>query len=131
MNYRWDNLYWHGSIFCLYKNFKSAQNLRNERNHLPFIRRRKLPIAWHFSYLGGKEQIKKKIASIIEGDKAGGQGNIDDFIDDCIKKGKSLYEWQNQDKRKKLELIPSKEIGLENVEQVIDKYPEWFYLHKE
>jgi len=90
----------------------------------------KLPIAWHFSYLGGKEQIKKKINSIIEGDKAGGQGNIDDFIDDCIKKGKSLYEWQNKDKRKKLELISPQEIGLKKCETLIDKYPEWFYTEK-
>lgn len=131
MNYRWNNLYWHGSIFCLYKNFKSAQNLRNGRKYLPFIKRRKSPIAWHFSCLGGKEQIKKKLASIIEGDKASIVGDADDVIDDCIKNGKSLYEWQNQDKRKRLKLISPQEIGLENIGQVIDKYPEWFYLHKE
>lgn len=131
MNYRWNNLYWHGSVFCLYKNFKSAQNLRNERKYLPFVKRRKSPIAWHFSYLGGKEQIKKKLASIIEGDKTSIVGDADDVIDDCIKNGKSLYEWQNQDKRKRLELISPQEIGLENIGQVIDKYPEWFYLHNE
>ena len=130
MNYRWKNSYWHGSIFCLYKNFKSAQNLRNGRKYLPFIKRRKSPIAWHFSYLGGKEQIKKKLASIIEGDKASIVGDADDVIDDCIKNGKSLYAWQNHG-GKKLELISPQKIGLTNIEQIIDKYPEWFYLHNE
>ena len=85
----------------------------------------------HFSYLGGKEQIKKKIASIIEGDKAGtDDGNIDAFIDDCIKNRKSLYLWQNQDKHKKLQLISPQDIGLEAIEHIIDKYPEWFYTEK-
>lgn len=128
MNYRWTNDFWHGTIFYLYKNLKSTQELRNKRKHIPYIKRGKNPIGHHFSYLGGKEQIKKKIASIIEGDKAGtDDGNIDAFIDDCIKNKKSLYPWQNQDKRKKLQLIPLKDIGLKDIEHIIDKYPEWFY----
>ena len=128
MNYRWTNDFWHGTIFYLYKNLKSTQELRNKRKHIPYIKRGKNPIGHHFSYLGGKEQIKKKIASIIEGDKAGiNDGNIDAVIDVCIKNRKSLYSWQNQDKRKKLQLIPLKDIGLKDIEHIIDKYPEWFY----
>lgn len=69
----------------------------------------------------------KKLASIIGGDKTSIVGDADDVIDDCIKNGKSLYAWQNQDKRKRLELISPQEIGLENIGQVIDKYPELFY----
>lgn len=59
----------------------------------------------------------KKLASVIEGDKASTVGDADDFIDDCIKNGKSLYAWQNQDERNKLMLISPQDIGLENLEQ--------------
>ena len=59
--------YWHGSIILRFKAFRLPQVLRDKRRKLDFIpveSREGIITGWHFSYLGGKESIVKKLNSI-------------------------------------------------------------------
>jgi beta-1,4-mannosyl-glycoprotein beta-1,4-N-acetylglucosaminyltransferase len=53
--------WWNGSIIASGKQFRdlSPQLLRDNRNNYPIIKKG----GWHFSYLGGLEKIKYKLAS--------------------------------------------------------------------
>ena len=125
MNYRWSKEKWRGIVFFLYKNLDTMQDIRNYRKKFPYLKRINHPIGWHFSYLGGKEVIKRKLASIVEGGSTTKTDNIDNLIDDCIKNGKSLYSWKYI-QNNKLELIEPADIGFPNIEKLQKQYPDFF-----
>ncbi len=55
---------------------------------------------WHFSYLGGKEMIKYKIKNFSHQEYNVPEIVSDDYIDFCIKKGYSLFEYYKNSKAK-------------------------------
>lgn len=82
---------WQGSILSKLKNVTSPQNLRNLRTFYPRIPNG----GWHFSYMGGADQIIKKMTSIVEGneliEKSGGRLVDKKHIEEVMKTGKDLY----------------------------------------
>ncbi len=90
INYK-RNEKWHGTVVSKYKNIKTIQNLRDRRNYLPFVYSKKFVPGWHFSYLGGKEKIKQKLKSIVEG-KICSKENLDSWIDNCLKNRIDLFD---------------------------------------
>ena len=60
-----DGGYWQGTIVMTYEKMKahSPQYFRQRRNKLPRIENG----GWHFSSMGGKEKVRQKISSIVEG----------------------------------------------------------------
>jgi beta-1,4-mannosyl-glycoprotein beta-1,4-N-acetylglucosaminyltransferase len=123
MNYRWND-FWHGTVLVKYKNLTSPQDLRNKRNFIPYVTSSQRPAGWHFSYLGGKEQIKRKISSIIEGGQMkNGVINIDAYIEDCLQNRKDLFGREEN----KLELVVDTDIGLPDIEMIKKNYPQFLY----
>lgn len=116
---------WCGSVFCLKRNFKSAQDLRDLRRKLPIF----LPGGWHFAYMGGIDRILKKVNSTV--DENGGSENnrkyTKEHVIECIKNGTLIYDYQAKEKAM-FKLISSNEIGIN--QKIIDafslKYPQFF-----
>ncbi len=112
---------WHGSIISKYKNVQTPQILRNLRNRLPYIENG----GWHFSYLGGIERIKTKVTSIIDEniylDKYVSDEN---YIRDCLDKGKDLYG--RKGKEFEYQFISPESIGIENIDKIMIQYPFFF-----
>lgn len=92
------------------------------QNILPFTQ---MSNGWHFSYLGGGERIKKKLQSIIEGNKLQYDSNrfktIDDYIDFCLTHGIDL--WGNH----KFEIIDINRIGMKNIDKIKKDFPLFFH----
>lgn len=131
MNYRKDEK-WYGTIISKFKNIHSIQELRNHRQTMPYITpphhhsyeltKKNISAGWHFSYLGGRERIKIKLKSIIEGDKCKKE-NLDSWIDYCLKNKKDLFGRSEND----ISLIPITSIGIENIEEIKKYYSSFFY----
>lgn len=114
---------WYGTVLCKFKNLRVPQQLRNRRQIQPYVEN----AGWHFSYSGGKEQVKLKLNSIIEGDNfklPKEFSSEDEYIDHCLKNGKDIFG------RKELsfKFVDKSEIGLpaEFVEKLSRQYPQFF-----
>ncbi|WP_462256135.1 hypothetical protein [Megamonas funiformis] len=107
---------WYGTVICKYKNLKSPQEMRNNRNKMLTIKNG----GWHFSYLGGVDRIIRKMMSIVEGNDEKAK---EVHIKNCIEKGKDIYG----KKHVKINYINKEEIGIKNIDKYIKKYP---YLYK-
>lgn len=107
---------WYGTVICKYKNLKSPQEMRNNRNKMLTIKNG----GWHFSYLGGVDRIIRKMISIVEGNDEKAK---EVHIKNCIEKGKDIYG----KKHVKINYINKEEIGIKNIDKYIKKYP---YLYK-
>lgn len=122
MNCRAQKYIWYGTILTKFKNMPLPQSLRDMRNALPFT---KTSSGWHFSYLGGGERIKKKLQSIIEGNKLQYDSarfkTIDDYIDFCLVHGIDL--WGNH----KFEIIDINRIGMKNIDKIKNDFPQFFH----
>ncbi|MDP1609348.1 MAG: hypothetical protein Q8L98_08575 [Chlamydiales bacterium] len=61
----WDGGMWCGTIMTTYAQLKkrSPQYFRKRRNKLPRIAQG----GWHFSWMGGKDKIRQKLVSVVEG----------------------------------------------------------------
>lgn len=97
---------------------KTPQYWREQREGLPKIRQ----AGWHFSYLGGKQKIKEKLHSIVEGDES---LDSDEYIEKCLSQGKDLYG--RKGKEFEYEFIDEAEIHLSGIHDFIEKYP---YLYR-
>ncbi len=65
----WHNRIWCGTVIMPYAKLmqKTPQYFRNKKDKLPKISQ----AGWHFSWMGGREKIRLKLSSIVEGrDKA-------------------------------------------------------------
>tara|TARA_B100001059_G_C17811619_1_gene572646 strand:- start:1189 stop:2109 length:921 start_codon:yes stop_codon:yes gene_type:complete len=92
MNYKKLQVNWNGTVFINYKLFKklSAENIRRLR----YKTYKKIHNAgWHFSYLGGKEQIKKKLKGFSHQEFNIPEIVNDQYIDFCIQNGYSLFDF--------------------------------------
>lgn len=120
---------WSGSIIVKYKNLKYygklcdvAQDLRDIRSAIPYVEN----AGWHFSYLGGKEAVKRKLASVVDDRPAINAimdrcQNDDAYLEKCLNMGIDLYGKMGDDY--KFEFIDMKDIGVPNIEEFIKKYP--------
>jgi len=61
----WDGSLWCGTIIMKYAALKkhSPQYFRKRRNKLPRIEQG----GWHFTWMGGKDKIRQKLVSVVEG----------------------------------------------------------------
>jgi beta-1,4-mannosyl-glycoprotein beta-1,4-N-acetylglucosaminyltransferase len=81
--------WWNGTIVCTGKQFKQTtpQELRDKRNHY----KRVLKAGWHFSYLGGVEQIKNKIQSFSHTEFNKTEYTNEESIIKAMEEGKDIF----------------------------------------
>lgn len=116
---------WYGTVLTKFKNLVVPQTLRMQRNALPSI-----DGGWHFSYLGGVEKVKLKLASIVDDTPAimkimEKYGSDDAYIESCLADGKDIYG--RKGKQFEYEFISPVDIGLPNVTEVAMEHPEFFH----
>lgn len=119
-NLKWEKK-WYGTVISKYKNIKTLQEIRNNRNHYPFIKSREKKVGWHFSYLGGREKIKEKLSAIVEGPQCTAE-NIDEWIDYCLKNHKDIFNRNNDT----LNLVNINSIGFPGLESLKKQKPNLF-----
>ncbi len=116
---------WCGSVFCLKRNFKSAQNLRDLRRRLPIF----LPGGWHFAYMGGIDRILKKINSTVDenSEHEDNRKYTKEHVIECIKNETLMYDYQAKEKAM-FDLISPQEIGVNQkiIDDFVIKYPQFF-----
>ena len=61
----WGGGPWFGTVAVTYDSFQKygAQHFRNQRGHGTQLRK----AGWHFTWIGGKEAVRKKCLSVVEG----------------------------------------------------------------
>lgn len=121
---------WFGTTISKYKNMISPQDMRNKRFAMTNLE----DAGWHFSYLGGVERIKQKLASIIDNrkeinDKMRKCKEDDDYIIYCMKNGISIFD--DIEKTPEYHFIGINDIGIDNVQKIKNQYPDFFYLENE
>ena len=109
---------WHGPVLCKFKNLRSPHEMRSLRWELPALRK----AGWHFSYLGGVEQIKRKLACVVEGDV---RDLPSEYIEKCLSQGIDLYGRQGDEFT--YSFISLGEVGLPGIEEFVKRYP---YLYR-
>ena len=62
-------LLWHGTVATTFFELskKNPQHFRNMRDTLPCIKSG----GWHFTWMGGKDKVRQKLVSVVEGSKDG------------------------------------------------------------
>ena len=116
------NQKWYGTVLCKYKNLRIPQQLRNRREIMPYVKN----AGWHFSYMGGIEQVKLKLSAIIEGDnfKLPPQfSSEDDYINFCLDNGKDVFGREELS----FHFIDLKEIELPKIDEIKELYPVLFH----
>ncbi len=123
---------WRGTIMLKFKAFQLPQVLRDGRFVHPYV-----PLycaggddksaGWHFSYLGGKERILKKLNSIIEGHlindiKLPENMTTEQYIDYCLENGLDIFQRPEE----KFKFIKLDEIGIPNAKEYAEEYPQFF-----
>lgn len=126
MNCRADSFIF-GTVICRCKNLFMPQVLRERRYNFPCIDN----AGWHFSYLGGIEQIKLKLSSIIDDrpeiiDQMKRYSSEDDYIISCLSSGKDLFG--RNDKTNLFHFIDIDEIGIPDIDNIQKEYNKFFYL---
>lgn len=115
---------WYGTVLTKFKNLVVPQTLRMQRNSLPSI-----DCGWHFSYLGGVEKVKLKLASIVDDTPAIMEimekyGSDDAYIESCLSKGQDIYG--RKGKQFEYDFISPLDVGLPNVADIAVECPEFF-----
>ena len=92
MNYKKTQVNWNGTVFVNFKLFKklSPEKIRRLRGK---TNKQIQNAGWHFSYLGGKEQIKKKLKGFSHQEFNIPEIVNDQYIDFCIQNGYSLIDF--------------------------------------
>jgi len=126
MNCR-SNGYIAGTVICKYSNLLFPQTLRVARYNFPCIQ----DGGWHFSYLGGVENVKKKLNTILDDrpeivKKMELYSSQDEYIESCLKNGEDLFG--RDDITNTFRFIEATEIGIDNIKRYIDLYPEFFHI---
>lgn len=84
---------------------------------------------WHFSYLGGFEAVKAKLAALSDPDpelekRIKEVESNDDYINKCLEKGIDILG--RKGKQFEYVFIDAKKIELPNIENIIKKYPMFY-----
>lgn len=115
-----ENFNWYGSVIVKYKNLRLPQQLRNKIHNLPYIKNG----GYHFSYLGGKNAIRKKLESIIEGKKftiSDSEKSADEYISKCLDDGIDLWNPKNH-----FYTVKDEEIEIDNLAEIRKEFPQFF-----
>ena len=124
---------WSGTVIIRYRNLKkysddanAMQTLRSIRTDIPYVDK----AGWHFSYMGGKEAVKRKLASIVDGRKEINaimdKCQVDDaYLERCINEGIDLYGSDGENYE--FNFIDMEDIDIPGIEEFIKKYP---YLYR-
>ncbi len=103
----------------------------HEPRELSYLRQ--LPVienaGWHFSYLGGIEAVKAKLAALSDPDpeiekRITQAGSSDEYIKKCLDEGVDVLGRKGREFE--FGFIPLEEIGLTNIEVIKNKYPHFF-----
>lgn len=117
---------WYGTTISKYKNMISPQNMRNNRFGMVHMEKS----GWHFSYLGGVEKIKQKLASIID-DRSSVNEKMrkcledDEYIMYCMQNGINIFS--NIDEPAEYHFIDINDIGIDNINKIEKEHPTLFY----
>lgn len=79
---------WTGTVACKLKNLETAQDLRNGRHTYKLVKHG----GWHLSYMGGLDNIIKKIDSFAHTEFNQDKYKIKEQIISKIKAGKDIYD---------------------------------------
>ena len=117
---------WRGPYITKYAHMMMPQEPRElaYQNQLPLLRN----AGWHFSYLGGVESIKNKLAALSDPDpmlekRMKEAGNSDAFIQKCLDEGKDILG--RKGKMFEYYFISPKDIGVPNIEEIEETYPQF------
>lgn len=128
MNYK-SRAPWRGPYIAKYSHMMMPHEPRElaYQNQLPII-----PNAgWHFSYLGGFESVKSKLAALSDPDpelerKIKEAGNSDAFIQQCLDEGRDILG--RKGKQFEYDYIQESEIGLPKIQLIKEMYPHFFKI---
>lgn len=117
---------WYGTVLTKFKNLVVPQTLRMQRSSLPSI-----DGGWHFSYLGGVEKVKLKLASIVDDTPAiirimERYGSDDAYIESCLAEGRDIYGRKGSQYEYKF--INPADIGLPDIKSVMETCPDFFRI---
>lgn len=107
----WDK--WHGTVATTFYelNKKNPQYFRELRDKLPYLNN----AGWHFTWMGGKDKIRQKLVSVVEGN-SDGLSMSDEALDNWIESHSRIlpidatfpkYIQKNQDYLKSMGFIAS------------------------
>ena len=115
---------WKGSVICSGKFFKrtTPQGLRNNRTDFRKINNG----GWHWSFIGGKEMIKRKIQTIAHTEFNEPQYCSDENIDKCLEQGKDLFNRKDMN----FSMVDMEEEYPEKVLKILDKYQKFIYTKR-
>ena len=118
--------FWVGTMISKFKNLSFPQAFRDNRKYAPMI----MGSGWHFSYLGGLDSVKIKLNSIVDGrpeiiEKMKKYNNDNDYIEHCLREGKDIFG--RNDKANQFKFIDPTDIGLPNIDEIVDTYPQFFH----
>lgn len=113
---------WKGTTLIKRKYLKTPQHLRNRRNQISRI----AGGGWHFSYMGGVDNVINKMTSIVDGNecvlKSGGKLIDRERVKDSMAKGNELYGRADLLEKNFLS-YDAKNIRLPHIEEFLKKYP--------
>ena len=117
---------WYGTVICKYKMLNLPQRLRDYRELFPFCQ----DGGWHFSYLGGIDKVKEKLASIVDKDPAivaalRKYSNDEAYINNCILTGKDILGRKGAEFE--YEFVRYVELNIPDLETMKTKYPNLFF----
>lgn len=105
---------WCGTIICKKSHIDTLQQLRNQRENLDRI----LNGGWHFSYMGGIEMIKRKIATIAHSEYDQEQFTSDANIKRALETGRDLFG-----REEKFEIVDFESEFSVEMKKVLRGYP--------
>jgi beta-1,4-mannosyl-glycoprotein beta-1,4-N-acetylglucosaminyltransferase len=79
----WGGGLWMGTVATTYRDLQQVnpQYFRDRRSQFPPV----YDAGWHFTWMGGKDMIRKKMVSVVEGDDAKGSCS-DEFVEEWLAK---------------------------------------------
>ncbi|MDR1701952.1 MAG: hypothetical protein LBR56_04185 [Sporomusaceae bacterium] len=115
--------FWYGSVITKFKNLTSPQELRNKREIFSWFK----DGGWHFSYMGGVENILMKLNATVEAKRASSNKETMAYINHCMSNGLDIYNRADV----QLEFIDIDNLFPPAVEAAIQKYPYLYFKTSE
>jgi beta-1,4-mannosyl-glycoprotein beta-1,4-N-acetylglucosaminyltransferase len=113
-------VFWHGTVATRYKNLRTPQEARNNRERMPRIRYG----GWHFSYLGGVQRVIEKFNAYAHQEFNNSLTNSAENVREIISQGLSTLQ---MDKRPgKYYFVQLDDTYPAPVREVIAQYPVLF-----
>lgn len=117
---------WWGSVLsnCDWDEWGSPQNLRNKAR----IGENAVPNGgWHYSFMGGAENIRVKVENIAESHLIINEVGAVADIEKKIKTQKDLWNRTDYDSQKQIVDISTGNLAPKCIKEFIEKYPDFFF----